>query len=72
MDAGRGSITFSIDRKTAWSSSGDAIDAKTKKVVALWKDDRGHHFQSEKILEIVLDGDKVVRAGDQFGIGRKR
>jgi DNA-binding beta-propeller fold protein YncE len=67
-----GWITFSIDGKTVWSSSGEVIDAKTKKVVALLKDDQGHDFQSEKMLEIVLDGNKVVRAGDQFGIGGKK
>jgi DNA-binding beta-propeller fold protein YncE len=67
-----GWITFSIDGKTAWSSSGEVIDAKTKKVTALLKDDQGHDFQSEKLLEIVLDGNKVVRAGDQFGIGGKK
>ena len=50
----------------------EVIDAKTKKVVALLKDDQGHDFQSEKMLEIVLDGSKVVRAGEQFGIGGKK
>lgn len=67
-----GWITFSIDGKTAWSSSGEVIDAKTKKVMALLKDDQGHDFQSEKMLEVVLDGSKVVRTGDQFGIGGKK
>jgi hypothetical protein len=67
-----GWITFSIDGKTAWSSSGEVIDAKTKKVVALLKDDQGHDFQSEKMLEVVLDGTKVARTGDQFGVGEKR
>jgi DNA-binding beta-propeller fold protein YncE len=67
-----GWITFSIEGKTAWSSSGEVIDAKTKKVVALLKDDQGHDFQSEKMLEVVLDGTKVARTGDQFGVGEKR
>jgi YVTN family beta-propeller protein len=67
-----GWITFSIDGKTVWSSSGEVIDAKTKKIVALLKDDQGHDFQSEKMLEIVIDAGKVVKAGDQFGIGGKR
>jgi DNA-binding beta-propeller fold protein YncE len=67
-----GWITFSIDGKTVWSSSGEVIDAKTKKIVALLKDEAGHEFQSEKMLEVVLDNGKVVRAGDQFGIGGKR
>ena len=33
---------------------------------------QGHEFQSEKMLEIVIDNGKVVKAGDQFGIGGKR
>ena len=48
------------------------IDAKTKKIVALLKDEAGHEVQSEKMLEIVIDNGKVVRAGDQFGVGGKR
>jgi len=67
-----GWITFSLDGKTVWSSSGEVIDAKTKKIVALLKDEAGHEFQSEKMLEIVTDNGKVVKAGDQFGIGGKR
>jgi DNA-binding beta-propeller fold protein YncE len=67
-----GWITFSIDGKTVWSSSGEVIDAKTKKVVALLKDEKGREFQSEKLLEVVIDNGKVVRAGDQFGVGAKR
>jgi hypothetical protein len=67
-----GWITFSIDGKTVWSASGEVIDAKTKKVVALLKDEKGRDFQSEKLLEVVIDGSKVVRVGDQFGVGGKR
>jgi DNA-binding beta-propeller fold protein YncE len=67
-----GWITFSIDGKTVWSSSGEVIDAKSKKIVALLKDEAGHEFQSEKLLEIVIDNGKVVKAGDQFGIGGKK
>jgi DNA-binding beta-propeller fold protein YncE len=67
-----GWITFSIDGKTVWSSSGEVIDARTKKVLALLKDEQGREFQSEKMLEIVIDNGRVVRAGDQFGIGGKR
>lgn len=67
-----GWITFSIDGRTVWSSSGEVIDARTKKITALLKDDQGHDFQSEKLLEIVIDNGKVTKAGDQFGIGGKR
>ena len=47
------------------------IDARTKRVITNLKDEQGHDFQSEKLLEIDIDGDKVVRAGNQFGIGMK-
>jgi DNA-binding beta-propeller fold protein YncE len=67
-----GWITFSIDGRTVYSASGEIIDAQSKKIVATLKDELGRDFQSEKMLEIVVDGGKVVRAGDQFGIGGKR
>ena len=63
---------ISIDGKTVWSSSGDIIDARTKKVLAGLTDDNGRQVQSEKLLEIVVDNGKVVAAGNQFGIGQKR
>jgi hypothetical protein len=28
--------------------------------------------QSEKVVEVVFNGTRVVRAGDQFGMGQKR
>jgi DNA-binding beta-propeller fold protein YncE len=67
-----GWITFSLDGKTVWPSSGDVIDARTKKVIGGLQDDGGRQVQSEKLLEIVLDGGKVVAAGNQFGVGQKR
>ena len=67
-----GWVSFSIDGRHAYSSSGDIFDARTKRVVATLKDEEGREFQSEKLLEMVIDGDKVVRAGNQFGIGMKQ
>jgi DNA-binding beta-propeller fold protein YncE len=67
-----GWISFSIDGKYAYSSTGEIIDAQTKKTVATLRDEEGHDVQSEKLLEIVVDGGKVVRAGNQFGVGQKR
>jgi hypothetical protein len=66
-----GWITFSIDGKYAMPSTGDIIDAKTKKVVAALQDETGVHVQSEKMVEIQFAGQTPVRSGDQFGIGRK-
>jgi DNA-binding beta-propeller fold protein YncE len=67
-----GWITFSIDGRHVYSSSGEVIDAKTKHIVATLEDEAGRHFGSEKLLEVFIDNNKVVRAGEQFGIGAKR
>src|SRR5262249_1816331 len=67
-----GWINFSIDGRTAYSSTGEMIDAASKKVIATLKDETGRAVQSEKQLELTVDGGKVVRAGDQFGVGAKR
>ena len=67
-----GWITFSIDGRRAYPSTGDVIDTRTKRIVATLEDETGSHVQSEKLLEIIFAGGKPVRAGDQFGIGQKR
>lgn len=67
-----GWISFSIDGRHAYSSTGEIIDAATKKVVATLTDESARQVQSEKMLELVFDGDKVIGAGNQFGVGAKR
>jgi DNA-binding beta-propeller fold protein YncE len=67
-----GWINFSLDGKFAYSSTGEIIDQATKKVVAALQDETGRQVQSEKQLEIVIAKGKVLRAGDQFGVGMKR
>ena len=67
-----GWVSFSIDGRHAYSSTGDIIDARTKGIVATLKDETGAEFQSEKMLEMVIDNGKVVQAGNQFGIGMKQ
>ncbi len=67
-----GWITFSIDGRYAYPSTGEVFDTKTKKRIATLQDETGLAVQSEKLLEIVFDGKNPVRAGDQFGIGAKR
>jgi len=66
-----GWISFSIDGRHAYSSTGEVFDAKTKRIVAALTDEAGRLFQSEKLLEVFIDNGKVVRAGEQFGIGGK-
>jgi hypothetical protein len=67
-----GWITFGIDGRYAYPSTGDVIETATRKVVAGLRDEHGVEVQSEKLLEIRFAGGKAVRSGDQFGIGRVR
>jgi hypothetical protein len=65
-----GWITFSLDGKYAFPSTGEIIDVKTRKILTTLKDENGNRVMSEKVVEIHVDGKKAVRAGDQFGVGR--
>jgi DNA-binding beta-propeller fold protein YncE len=65
-----GWITFSLDGKLAYPSTGDIIDVASRKIVARLTDETGGEVHSEKIVEIHFAGDTPVRTGDQFGIGR--
>jgi DNA-binding beta-propeller fold protein YncE len=67
-----GWITFSIDGRYAYPSTGEVIDVKTRRIVAALSDEAGRQVQSEKLLEIVFANGKPVRSSDQFGIGQKR
>ena len=66
-----GWITFSIDGHFAYPSTGDVIETASRKIVGGLKDETGREVQSEKLLEIDFKGNEPVRAGDQFGLGRK-
>jgi len=66
-----GWITFSLDGKYAYPSSGEVIDVKTRKVLLTLKDEFYNSIGSEKMVEVDMVNGKAVRAGDQFGIGRK-
>jgi DNA-binding beta-propeller fold protein YncE len=65
-----GWITFSLDGKTAYPSTGDIIDVKTRKVIGGLTDEKGAAVHSEKLVEIHFAGGKPTRNGDQFGLGR--
>lgn len=67
-----GWVTFSLDGKLAYPSTGEVFDVRTKKIVTTLKDEKGGEVHSEKMLEIDFRNGKPVRAGDQFGLGRKR
>ena len=67
-----GWITFSIDGRLVYPSTGEVIDAGTRKIVATLKDENGVDVQSEKLIEIDFAGGKAVRAGNQFAMGDRR
>jgi DNA-binding beta-propeller fold protein YncE len=67
-----GWVTFSLDGRHAYPSTGEIIDTQSRRVVATLEDESGRAVQSEKMVEVVYSGGKPVRTGDQFGVGRKR
>ena len=66
-----GWVTFSLDGRLAYPSTGDVVDVAARKVVAGLTDENGVALQSEKLLEIDFAGGQPVRTGDQFGLGRR-
>lgn len=64
-----GWITFSLDGRYAYPSSGEVIDVKTRKILLTLKDEFNNSVASEKMLEIQFKAGKPVKAGNQFGIG---
>jgi len=65
-----GWISFGIDGRFAYPSTGDVIDAQSRKVIAMLTDEAGAAVQSEKLLEIDFREGRVTAAGDQFAIGK--
>ncbi len=63
---------FSMDGRYAYPSSGEVIDVKTRKILLTLKDEFNNSVGSEKMVEVQFDGNKAVRAGNQFGIGGVR
>jgi hypothetical protein len=67
-----GWVSFSLDGRHAYPSTGEVIETATRRVVATLTDEEGRAVQSEKLLEIVFAGGKPVRAADQFGVGHRQ
>jgi len=65
-----GWVTFSMDGRYAYPSSGEVIEVKTRRIISTLKDEFHNNVASEKMVEIQFTGSKPVRAGDQFGVGR--
>lgn len=66
-----GWVTFSLDGRYAYPSTGEVFDVATRRIVATLSDEAGREVHSEKMLEIDFRGDRPLQAGDQFGIGRR-
>jgi DNA-binding beta-propeller fold protein YncE len=49
-------ITFGIDGRYAYPSTGDVIDVETRKVVATLEDEKGQFVHSERMLQIDFQG----------------
>ena len=67
-----GWITFTLDGKYAYPSSGEVIDVKTRKILLTLKDEFNNSVASEKVIEVQIKGNKAILTGDQFGIGRAK
>ena len=67
-----GWISFSIDGAHAYPSTGEVFNTGTKQRIVALQDEVKRDVGSEKLLEIVFDGTRPVRAGDQFGVGVKQ
>jgi DNA-binding beta-propeller fold protein YncE len=66
-----GWITFSGDGRYAYPSTGEVIDTKTRKIIVGLRDEEGREVHSEKVIELIFAGGRVIWAGDQFGVGRR-
>jgi len=67
-----GWITFSLDGRWAYPSTGQVIDVQSKKIVAQLTDEHDAAVQSEKMVQIGFKDGRPVAVADQFGIGRAR
>lgn len=65
-----GWVTFSLDGKYAYPSTGEVIDVARKEIVATLAGETNQAVHSEKMIEIHFKNGKPVRNGDQFGLGR--
>ena len=65
-------VTFGIDGRYAYPSTGDVIDRESKKVVATLEDEKSSFVHSEKMIEVVFSGPYPIVGGDQAATGGKR
>jgi DNA-binding beta-propeller fold protein YncE len=65
-----GWVTFSLDGKLAYPSTGEVIDTASKQIVTALADEERRPVHSEKMMEVDFREGVPVAAGDQFGVGR--
>ncbi len=65
-----GWISFSLDGRHAYPSTGEVFDTRTKRLVKALRDEVGREVGSEKLLEVDFEGGQAVAAGNSFGVGR--
>jgi DNA-binding beta-propeller fold protein YncE len=60
-------MTFGLDGKLVYASSGDIIDVATRKVMGQMKSEAGTKMFSEKLLDMTFVDGHVQRVSNQFG-----
>jgi hypothetical protein len=67
-----GWITFGLDGKWAYSSTGHIIEVARRKIIGGLTDETGAAVASEKMVEIQFERSTktLLRTGDPFGLGR--
>jgi hypothetical protein len=65
-----GWITFGLDGRLGYPSTGEVIEVASHKIIGALADETGAAVQSEKLLEIDFENGVPVRAGCQFGMGQ--
>lgn len=68
---GHGWVAFSLDGKYAWCHTPDVFDVKTKKRIAVLRDEKGAPVSGSKFLELHFKDGKITNIGHEFGLGRK-
>lgn len=66
-----GWVTFSLDGRLAFPSTGEVFDVVSKRLVKALQDETGRQIGSEKLVEIQMSDSEPVACGDQFGVGRR-
>jgi DNA-binding beta-propeller fold protein YncE len=64
-----GWVTFTLDGRYAYPSTGDVIETTTRRNVCGLTDEQGRAVWSEKMLEVEFRDGRPARAGSQFGLG---